>query len=166
MCFHFVNWVCGRLTEDADFDKKNHLFRWNSFWSWRVCKQAKLLHLDIENSHTYIDNPAFPKWVTVWCEFWFRGIIEPFFFENEQGSLQSMAIVIGPCWTNFCSQKLERRILATFGVSWMALRATQPKLHSMFCALYLWVPSNISDNWRFKRQYSWSHWWNTAAHNR
>ena len=23
--------------------------------------------------------------------------------------LQSMAIVIGPCWTNFCSQKLKRR---------------------------------------------------------
>ena len=25
--------------------KKNHLFRWTPFWSWRVCKQAKLLHL-------------------------------------------------------------------------------------------------------------------------
>ena len=24
---------------------KNHLFRWSSFWSWRVCKQAKLSHL-------------------------------------------------------------------------------------------------------------------------
>ena len=23
----------------------NHLFRWSSFWSWRVCKQAKLSHL-------------------------------------------------------------------------------------------------------------------------
>ena len=26
-----------------------------------------------------------PKRVTVWCEFWSRGIIGPFFFENEQG---------------------------------------------------------------------------------
>ena len=25
--------------------KKDHLFRRSSFWSWRVCKQAKLLHL-------------------------------------------------------------------------------------------------------------------------
>ena len=25
--------------------KKNHLFRWRSYWSWRVCKQAKLSHL-------------------------------------------------------------------------------------------------------------------------
>ena len=27
------------------FWKKDHLFRWSSFWSWRVCKQAKLWHL-------------------------------------------------------------------------------------------------------------------------
>ena len=24
---------------------KNNLFRWSSFWSWRVCKQGKLSHL-------------------------------------------------------------------------------------------------------------------------
>ena len=24
------------------FRRKNHLFRWSSFWPWRVCKQAKL----------------------------------------------------------------------------------------------------------------------------
>ena len=33
------------LTDDADFGKKNNLFRWNSFGSWRICKQAKLSHL-------------------------------------------------------------------------------------------------------------------------
>ena len=27
------------------WQKKSHLFRWSSFWSWRVCKQAKLSHL-------------------------------------------------------------------------------------------------------------------------
>ena len=48
-----------------------------------------------------------------------------------------MAIVIGPCWTNFSSQKLKRRILATFIFKRTALRATQSKLHSMFCVLFL-----------------------------
>ena len=33
-----------------------------------------------ENPHKYIE-----KRVTVWCGFWSRGIIGPFFFENEQG---------------------------------------------------------------------------------
>ena len=33
------------MTLDADFGKKNRLFRWRSFWSWLVGKQAKLSHL-------------------------------------------------------------------------------------------------------------------------
>ena len=40
------NIATDRLPEDANFGKKrNHLFRWSSFWSWRLCKQAKLSHL-------------------------------------------------------------------------------------------------------------------------
>ena len=38
-----------------------------------------------ENPHTYTEKPMHPTWVTVWCGFWSRGIIGPFFFENEQG---------------------------------------------------------------------------------
>ena len=38
-----------------------------------------------ENPHAYIENQTHPKRLTVWCGFWSRGIIEPFFFENEQG---------------------------------------------------------------------------------
>ena len=86
-----------------------------------------------ENPHAHA--PTHPKRVTVWCGLWSRGVIGPFFFENET-PLQSMAIVIGECWTNFCSQKLNRWILTTFGFNRMALQATQPKLHSMFCALF------------------------------
>ena len=56
-----------------------------------------------------------------------------------------MAIVIGPCWRNICSQKLKRRILATFGYNRTALRATQPKLHSMFCALFLKIALSAAE---------------------
>ena len=57
------------------------------------------------------------KLILILAGFWSRGIIGPFFFENEQ--------------------KLKRRILVTFGFNRTALRDTQPKLHSMFCALFL-----------------------------
>ena len=150
--------ACDRLTEDADFGKKNHLFWWGSFWSWRVCKQAKLSNLGhpkrvclvrilfqkhnwsiflrkwarggrnsqwrslsfhvesifvhknwrgwywqhlistgrrynnqncgiwgTEKPHACIENPTHPKRVTVWCGFWSRDKIRPFFFENAQG---------------------------------------------------------------------------------
>ena len=35
--------------------------------------------------HACIEKPMHAKWVTVWCGFWSRAIIGPFFFENEQG---------------------------------------------------------------------------------
>ena len=37
-----------------------------------------------KNPHAYIEKSTHPKRVTVWCGFWSRGIIGPF-FENEQG---------------------------------------------------------------------------------
>ena len=37
-----------------------------------------------KSSHAYIEMPTHPKRVTVYCGFWSRGIIGPFFFENEQ----------------------------------------------------------------------------------
>lgn len=47
--------------------------------------------------------------VTFWCGFSSRG---HFFFENEKG----MAVTVnGKRFQNFCTQKLKRRTLATFG---------------------------------------------------
>ena len=56
---------------------KKKLFRWSSFWSWRVCKQAKLSlsgHRKPSRIHWKANAPK-----TNHC-----GIIRPFFFENEQ----------------------------------------------------------------------------------
>ena len=38
-----------------------------------------------EIPHAYTEKPTHSKRVTVWCGFWSKGIIGPFFFENEQG---------------------------------------------------------------------------------
>ena len=38
-----------------------------------------------ENPHAYIEKPTHPKRVAVWCDFLSKGIIAPFFFENDQG---------------------------------------------------------------------------------
>ena len=116
-----------------------------------------------ESPYAYIEKSTHSKRVAVWGRFWSRRLIGPF---------QSMAIVIGPCWTNICSQKLKRMILATFGCNRTALRATQPKLHSIVGAQFLisselWFDAigllfvgcrQARDNWGFKGQYSWSHW--------
>ena len=39
-----------------------------------------------ENPNIIIEKPMLPQRVTVWCEFWYGDIIEPFFFETEQGA--------------------------------------------------------------------------------
>ena len=82
---------------------KNYLFSWSSFWSWRICKQAKLSHLGHRKpARIHLKADADLKRVTVWCGFWSRGIIGSFSPKMSKGMpLQSMAIVIGPFWTNF-----------------------------------------------------------------
>ena len=60
-----------------------------------------------------------------------------FFFKNEQGEAVTVNGDRYRAMLNEFSQKLKRRILATFGFNRTELRATQPKLHSMFCALFL-----------------------------
>ena len=107
------------FSDEAHFDLGGYVNKPN-FCIWRT-----------ENPHTYIKKPTHPKPVTVWCGFWSKAIIGPFFF--------------GPCLTNFCSQKLKRRKLATFGYNRTTLRGTQPKLHSMFCILFLKIALSAAE---------------------
>ena len=133
-------WKVDRLIEDADFGKKkNYRFRWSSFWSWRVCKQAKLSHLGYKKAYAPKKSHCL-VWILVQRHNW------AFFSKiSKEMPLQSMAIVIGPCWMNFCSQKLKRRILATFDLNTTSLRATQPQLHSLFCVLFLKIALSTAE---------------------
>ena len=79
-----------RLTEDADF---GIIFSYKAHFdiggnvnkqNYRICST--------ENPHAYIENSTHPKRVSVWCGFWTRGIIGPFFFENEQGHVERIFI--------------------------------------------------------------------------
>ena len=133
MCFRFAKWACDRLSEDADFGKKN-------FFS--VEAHSNLVNKEscriwgTEKTHAYIEKPTHPK-RALWRWFWSSGIIEPFFFENEQGVAFTVNLNrYQACWTNFCSQKLRSRILAIFCFTRTALRAKQPKLTSMFFTLF------------------------------
>ena len=120
--------------------KNNHLFKWRSFWSWRVCKQVKLSHLGHRKPariHWKANAPkTSPCLVRILvqrhnCHFSSK--------MSKKRPFQSMAIVIGLCWMNFCSQELN------LGEYWQHLISTGwcyvPKLHMMFCALFLKIAS-------------------------
>ena len=89
-----------------------------------------------ENPHAYIEKSMHSKLVTVWCGFWSTGIIGPFFLENKQGEAVT---VNGDRYTamlnKFLFTKIEEEDIFSFNRT--ALRAAQPKLYSMFCALFL-----------------------------
>ena len=68
--------ACDRLTEHPDFGKK---IVFSTYVNNQNCSIWRT-----ENPHAYIEKPTHPKRITVWCGYWFRGIIGTFFFENEQ----------------------------------------------------------------------------------
>ena len=84
MSYCFAN-ACDPLTDDADFGKKKFKFSDEArFGLGGYVRKQNCRIWDTENAHAYIEKPTHPKRVTVWCGFWSRGIIGPF-FENEQG---------------------------------------------------------------------------------
>ena len=134
----WAKWVYNRLKEDADFGKKKIIFLDEPHFDLGgyVNKQNCRLW-GTENPHSYIEKPTHPKRVTVWCRFWSRGINGPFFFENEQG--EGVTVNGDRYWAmlnEFLLKKLKWRT---------ALRATQSKLHSMFCVLFLKIPLSTAE---------------------
>ena len=79
-------WACDRLTEDADFGKKKKIIFSDEadFDLGGYVNKQNYRIWGTENLNAYIEKPTHPKRVTVWCEFWSRGIIGQIFFENEQ----------------------------------------------------------------------------------
>ena len=71
-------WRCRFWQKKTIFSDEAH-FDLGAYVNKQIC-----LTWGTENPHAYIEKPTQPKRVTVWCRFWSRGIIGPFFFENEQ----------------------------------------------------------------------------------
>ena len=138
-CVYAWNFACDRLTEDADFEH----FRWCSFWSWRVCKQEKLSHLGhrkLADIHWRANAPK-PSHCLV------RILVQ---WRNWTIFLLKWArIIIGPCWTNFCSQKLKRMI----GNIWFQDVATCHSRSYTRCFAF----------WFFKSHYQPESWYRLAT---
>ena len=75
-------WACDRLTEDADFVKKKIIFSGEARFDLGGYVNKQNFHIwGTETPQPYIEKPTQPKRVTVWCGFWSRVIIGPFFFQ-------------------------------------------------------------------------------------
>ena len=127
---------------------KNHFFGWSVFWSWWVCKQVKLSHLGHRKPARIHWKADAPK--TSHCLV--RILVQKHnwnIFLRKWASRgcysQWLSLSGGIGWMNFCLQKLKRRILATFDFNRTALCSKQPKLYSMFCALFLKIAFSAAE---------------------
>ena len=129
-----------------------------------------------ENPHAYIEKPVHPKRVTVWCGFWSKGIIGTFFFENEQWEAVT---VNGDRYRVMLNEFLFTKIQEEDidNIRFQQDDATCRTTEATLDVFRLVFEDRIISSWCHlatvgllfvgcQRQYSWSHWWNTAAHNR
>ena len=76
------NIATDRLTEDADFGKKNHFLPEAHFDLGGYVNKQNCRIRGTENPYAYIEKSKHSNRVTVWCEFWSRDITGPFFFRK------------------------------------------------------------------------------------
>ena len=112
LCIRIAKWSCDQLTEDADLAKKIIIFSDETHFNLGGYVNKKNCCIwGTKCSHVYLEKLSHPKRVTFWCGFWSRGIIGSFFSKmTKERPLQSMVIVIGPCWTNFFAKIEEEDI--------------------------------------------------------
>ena len=66
MPFRFAKWVCDRLTDDADFDKKKIIFSDEAYFDLGGYVNKEICRIwDTENPHVYIVKATSPKRITV-----------------------------------------------------------------------------------------------------
>ena len=72
--------------EAVDFGKKKIIFSDEANFDLGGYVNKQNCHIwGTENPRASIEKPTHPKVITVWCGFWSKSIIGPFFFESKQG---------------------------------------------------------------------------------
>ena len=140
-CTTLGNIATDRLTEDVDFGKKKKKIIFSAEAHFDLGGYVNRQNCRIwgtENPHAYFEKPTHTKQVFVGGGFWSRGIIGPFFFENEQGEAVR---VNGDCYramlNEFLFTKIEEEDIANIwfqqdGATCHTVDATFDVLHPVF----------------------------------
>ena len=122
------------FSDEAYFDLGGYVNKQNC----RIC--------GTENPNADIEKPTNPKRVTVWCGFWFRGIIGPFFFENKQGE----AIIVNgyryrAMLNEFLFTKIEEEDIGNIWFQQDAAKCHTAEATPMFCVLFLKIALSAAE---------------------
>ena len=168
--------------------KKNHLFRWSSFWSWRVCKHAKLLHLGhskparihwksdalktsqclvriLVQRHNWaiflrkwVRRGRYSQWRSLSCH-----VERIFVHKNCRGGYCQYLVSTGRRYVPHC--RTYTQCFAPCFISRRANAVWPPRSCDLTpLDYYLW--DAVKDKCYADKPETIDHWWNTASHNR
>ncbi|GFS88951.1 putative DD41D transposase [Trichonephila clavipes] len=81
----FVEWAQNEIAVVPDFHNRILFSDEAHFWlNGRVNKQNCRIWSEA-NPKVYVETPLHPEKLTVWCALWAGGIIDPYFFKNDEG---------------------------------------------------------------------------------
>lgn len=82
----FAQWIMERQAEDVDFTKRIIFSDEAHFHLSGYVNKQNCRIWGRENPQEVMERPMHPQRATVWCGFWARGVIGPFFFEDDTGT--------------------------------------------------------------------------------
>ncbi|GFU48642.1 uncharacterized protein TNCV_1440101 [Trichonephila clavipes] len=81
----FVEWAQNEIVVVPDFHKQILFSDEAHFWLNGYIKKQNCRIWSEANSQVYVETPLHPEKLTVWCALWAGGIIDPYFFKNDEG---------------------------------------------------------------------------------
>lgn len=79
----FVDWILERQEVDPDFPKKIIFSDEAHFHLDGYVNKQNCRIWGTENPRVIVEKQLYPRRVTVWCGFWYGGVIGPYFFEDD-----------------------------------------------------------------------------------
>ncbi|GFX01068.1 putative DD41D transposase [Trichonephila clavipes] len=81
----FVEWAQNEIAVVSDFHKRILFSDEAHFWLNGYVNKQNCRIWSEANPQVYVETPLHPEKLTVWCASWAGGIIDPYFFKNEEG---------------------------------------------------------------------------------
>jgi len=97
----------GILTENPDLPNKLLMSYEAHFHSHGIVKKQNFRYWPDANSHKLHQHPLYDPKFTVWCAVWSRGVIGPYFFEDEDGKAIT---VTSQCYTEMINEFLVPKL--------------------------------------------------------
>ncbi|GFV39623.1 DUF4817 domain-containing protein [Trichonephila clavipes] len=132
----FVEWAQNQIAVYPDFHKRILFSDEAYFWLNGYVNKQNCRIWSEANPQVYVETPLHPEKLTVWCALWAGGIIDPYFFKNDEGHNVTVngdryRVLI----TNFFILELNNRDVQEL---WFQQDVPHSSYHNRFIERHVW----------------------------